>query len=144
MSTWTTTIATLDIFNTTRRKRLMLHDFDEPVVESRCCCTRLQSVGPTVTDVEHRRTEHHTKAGRVIGDGVHHRERTANRNCSGLVSNCWRKPVNPRKSPWRTVTTKSGPTKIMMSPVSTISRASATDSCGTYCTFLSTRNSVSS
>ena len=31
----------------------------------------------------------------------------------------------------RTVTTKSPPTNTMISPVSTISRASVTDSCGT-------------
>ena len=71
-------------------------------------------------------------------------ENGPSRNRSGSASSSLRSPVNPLKSPCRTVTTKFGPTKIMISPVSTISRASATDSWGTYCTVLSTRNNVSS
>ncbi|SKT77475.1 Uncharacterised protein [Mycobacteroides abscessus subsp. abscessus] len=50
---------------------------------------------------------------------------------SGSESICARTLANPLWSPWRTVTTKSPPTKIMISPVSTISRADEIESCST-------------
>jgi len=53
-------------FNTAGRKGLNLDSFDESVVEYRCCCRRFESVGPTVTNVEHRTTEHHSAAGRAM------------------------------------------------------------------------------
>ena len=52
--------------NTAGRKGLNLDSFDESVVEYRCCCRRFESVGPTVTNVEHRTTEHHSAAGRAM------------------------------------------------------------------------------
>jgi Helix-turn-helix domain len=53
-------------FNTAGRKGLNLDSFDESVVEFRCCCRRFESVGPTVTNVEQRTTEHHSAAGRAM------------------------------------------------------------------------------
>ena len=35
-------------------------------VESRCCCRRFESVGPTVTNMKQRTTEHHSAAGRAM------------------------------------------------------------------------------
>ena len=60
------TIATFHIFNTARRKRLKITDFEQSFVESRCCCRRVESRSPTVTRVEQRRTEHHIVAGRAM------------------------------------------------------------------------------
>ena len=56
-------VVTFHIFNTTRRKRFNLHDFEQSFVESHCTCRRSESVGPTVTNVEQPTTEHHTAAG---------------------------------------------------------------------------------
>ena len=53
-------------FNTAGRKALTLNLFDDSVVESRCTCIRFESLGPTVTNVEHRTTEHHSAAGRAM------------------------------------------------------------------------------
>jgi hypothetical protein len=53
-------------FNAAGRKGLNFDSFDESVVEYRCCCRRFESVGPTVTNVEHRTTEHHSAAGRAM------------------------------------------------------------------------------
>ena len=59
-------VVTFHIFNTARRKRLKIHDFEQSFVESRCCCRRVESRSPTVTRVEQRRTEHHIVAGRAM------------------------------------------------------------------------------
>jgi len=61
---------------------------------------------------------------------------------AGEASSCFRTPARPPCSPWRTVTTKSGPTKIMISPVSTISRALTIDNVLDVFHVLSTRNNV--
>jgi len=58
------------VFNAAGRKELNLDLFDESVVESRCTCRRLESVGPTVTNVEHRTTEHRMAAARAMSSST--------------------------------------------------------------------------
>ena len=60
----------------------------------------------------------------VVGDRVHDRVGAQLQRARARRRDVLRTPASPPCSPWRTVTTKSGPTKIMISPVSTISRAS--------------------